>query len=693
MGSVRIGVDIGGTFTDVTVLDEVKGIVQIAKVPSRKGDPGGALLDAVETGLQQAKIDAGDVKLLVHGTTIVTNAVLENKLPRTALITTEGFKDVLEIGRHFRPDMYDLQQDRAIPIIPRKRRYGLKERTAADGEILLAPERGEFRKLLANIKKDNVEAVAVCFLNSYVNPENEVKVLEWLNEELSGVPVTASYDVCREIREFERISTVSVNAAAMPLVAKYLSEITPNIRKLLPNAKILLMQSNGGSLTVDAAKSYPARILTSGPAGGALAVQRMSKAIGYRNLLGVDMGGTSTDISFIEGGHLQMTTEAEVAGRPIKLPMIDINTIGAGAGSIAWLDDASGLHVGPHSAGSDPGPVAYGKGGTEPTVTDANIVLGRLLPQYFAGGRIHLDTEASRNIIKEKIGDPLGMSVEEAAQGIIRIANANMERAMRVSSAEKGNDPRQITLVAFGGAGPMHAAALGRAAGMPKVLIPGQPGVFSAVGLVMADIRHDFVQTRILRGAEITTTALRQVYEHLEGLGRAMLDADDVPANNRSITRAADLRYVGQAYEINVTLPDGEIDESLIETVFEKFHAMHHQLYAHSHPQKAIEFVSGRLTATGSMSAPQMQKFKPDLGNVQGRPVKEEDHKVYFEERGDYVDTPIYFREKLSPGVKLDGPAVVVQLDTTIIVHPGQTITVDDYANLLIDTGVQGYAH
>lgn len=692
MGSVRIGVDIGGTFTDVTVLDEDAGDVVIAKVPSRRSDPGGALLDAVQTGLQEAKVDASRVSLLVHGTTIVTNAVLENKLPDAALITTEGFRDVLEIGRHFRPDMYDLQQDRAAPVIPRNRRYGLAERIAADGEVLERPEKSKFSELLDSIKADNVEAVAVCFLNSYVNPENEAQVVEWLNREMDGVAVSASYDVCREMREFERISTVSVNAAAMPLVARYLSEITPNIRKVLPNAKILLMQSNGGSLTPEAAKAYPARILTSGPAGGALAVQRMGRATEYPNLLGVDMGGTSTDICLIQNGRLQMTTEAEVAHRPIKLPMIDINTIGAGAGSIAWLDEANGLHVGPHSAGSDPGPVAYGKGGTEPTVTDANIVLGRLLPQFFANGRIKLDVEASRKAIKERIGDPLGLSVEEAAQGIVRIANANMERAVRVSSAEKGFDPRMITMVAFGGAGPMHAAALGRAAGMPTVLVPGQPGVFSAVGLVMSDIRMDFVQTKIMRGDEITPKSLSEVYSHLEQLGVDALEADGVPEDKRSITRTADLRYVGQAYEINVTLPEGEIDNALIETISDRFHQQHEQLYAHCHRHKAIEFVSGRITAMGSMSAPPMRKFSAADSDGPAKPEVQGTHPIHFEEAGDYVDTPIYFRETLSPGAEVEGPAVVVQLDTTIIIHPGQSATVDDHANLLIATGEEAYA-
>ena len=682
-GSVRIGVDIGGTFTDVTVLDEDTSEMTIAKVPSRRGDPGGALIDAVERGLDAAKADPSRVSLLVHGTTIVTNAVLENKLPSAALLTTDGFLDVLEIGRHFRPDMYDLQQDRAVPVIPRERRFGVRERMAADGEVLLAPDREEFRELLGSIRASSVEAVAICFLNSYVNPANEAAVRAWLAEELADMPVAASCDVCREMREFERMSTVSVNAAAMPLVAKYLGEITPRVREVLPNAKILLMQSNGGSLTVEAAKSLPARIITSGPAGGALAVQRMGRATEYPNLLGVDMGGTSTDISLIQKGELRMTTEAEIADRPIKLPMIEVNTIGAGAGSIAWLDEASGLHVGPHSAGSDPGPVAYLRGGSEPTVTDANLVLGRLLPQHFASGRIDLDVEASRRAIAEKIAEPLGMSVEEAALGIVRIANANMERAVRVSSAEKGFDPRTITLVAFGGAGPMHAAALARAAGMPTVLVPEQPGVFSAVGLVMSDIRHDFVQTRIMRGDEIAPDSVSRLFEELEAQGQEALETDGVAPDRRVIQRSIDLRYVGQAYEINVPVPDGPLDREALAEVARRFHALHEQLYAHNHPTKALEFVSGRVAAFGSMSAPAIRRHEPNGASVKAAASAP----VYFEEASDYLDTPVYSRDVLKPGATLDGPAVVVQLDTTTVVHPGQTVTVDEFANLLINTG------
>jgi N-methylhydantoinase A len=688
MGSVRLGVDIGGTFTDITVLEESTSQVTIAKVPSRRGDPGAALIDAVNAGLEASNLDPNRVSLLVHGTTIVTNAVLENKLPATALLTTEGFRDILEIGRHFRPDMYDLQQDKPEAIVSRERRLTVAERVAANGQVLKAPQRAEFARLIASLRQHNVEAVAICFLNSYVNSDNEETVRNWLREELPDLAVSASCDVCREMREFERMSTVALNAAAMPLVGRYLSQITPRVRKVLPNARILIMQSSGGSLTVAAAKEFPARIITSGPAGGALAVQRMGKATGYRNLLGVDMGGTSTDISLIENGGVQMTTEATFAGRPIKLPMIEINTIGAGAGSIAWLDEANGLHVGPHSAGAEPGPVAYGKGGTEPTVTDANLVLGRLLPERFAGGRIALDLEASKRSIVEKIAKPLGMSLEEAAVGIIRIANSNMERALRVSSAEKGYDPRKITLVAFGGAGPMHAAALARAVGIPMVLIPEQPGVFSAVGLVMADVRHDFVQTRIARAGDIALDHLGPLFGELEALGRAALAQDGIPAAQHRLERTADLRYVGQAYEVNVAIPDGPLTTESIAEMLSRFHALHQRLYAHNHPERPLEFVSGRLTAIGLMSAPAIRR--QDMNGARVAPNGS--CRVYFEGPRDYVDTAIYDRSTLTPGSKFSGPAIVQQLDTTTLVHPGQTATVDAHANILISIGAGSHA-
>ncbi|MDA0997161.1 MAG: hydantoinase/oxoprolinase family protein, partial [Proteobacteria bacterium] len=607
MGSIRLGVDTGGTFTDITVLEEDTGMVSIAKVASRPDDPAGALIEAVEKGIEIANVDAGDVTLLVHGTTIVTNAVLENELPQTSLVTTEGFKDVLEIGRHFRPDMYDLQQVKVPPLVPRERRYCVAERMTSEGEILVTPEHDEVLRLVEEIRKTNSNTVAVCFLNSFINPANEIMVRDWLIAELPDASISASHEVCREIREFERMSTVALNAATMPLMADYLAEISPRVKIALPNAKVLLMQSNGGSLTVEASRKFPVRLITSGPAGGALAVQRLGKATGNPNLLGVDMGGTSTDISLIHKGETRMTTESAIAEHPVKLPMIEINTIGAGAGSIAWLDNWGGLHVGPRSAGADPGPVAYGRGGTEPTVADANIVLGRMHPDRFLGGKMSVDREAARNAVAEKIGKALDLSVEEAAAGILRIAISNMERAVRVSSAERGFDPRDITLVAFGGAGPLHAAELAKAAGIPTVLVPEAPGVFSAIGLVMADIRHDFVQTQMMKDIEITPQKLDQLYEQLDAQGREALSRDGVSEDQWVLQRSADFRYVGQAYEVNIPVPGGKLNAGSIASTIQAFHDLHLQLYAHNRPDARVEFVNSRVAAIGLTAAPPMR--------------------------------------------------------------------------------------
>ena len=678
--TVRIGVDIGGTFTDVTIFDEATQRFSIAKVSSRRGDPAAALIDGVTQGLAAARVDPADVTLLVHGTTIVTNAVLENKLPPTALLTTDGFRDVLEIGRHFRTDMYDLQQDKPEPVVPRERRFGVAERTGADGTVLREPVLQETHGALEAVRESGAQALAICFLNSFLNPANEAKVGEWARARLPGVAVSASFEVCREIREFERMSTTALNAAAMPLVAEYLGQITARVRALLPNARILLMQSSGGSLTVEAARHHPARMITSGPAGGALAVQRLGKATEYENLLGVDMGGTSTDICLIHRGQLRMTTEGSIGERPVKLPMIEINTIGAGAGSIAWLDAANGLHVGPHSAGAEPGPAAYGRGGVEPTVTDANLALGRLHAERFALGSIRLDVARSRAALAERVAGPLGLSVEAAAAGVIRLANANMERALRVSSAEKGFDPRRIALVAFGGAGPMHAAALARSIGIPTVLVPERPGVFSAVGLVLADIRHDFVQTRLLRGEAIAPENLAPLYAGLDDAGTRALAEDGVAPARRALLRTADLRYVGQAYEVSVPVRSGPLDAAAVAEAVAAFHAQHLQLYAHNHPDKPVEFVSARLAAIGRMGAPELPPAPP--GGEAAAPF--ERRPVYFEETGDWVETAVYDRAALGPGARFEGPAIVEQADATTVIHPGQSASVDSFGNLLI---------
>ena len=683
MGSVRLGIDIGGTFTDIVVLDEDTGALTIAKVSSRRDDLAGALLDAIDRGLERARVDPDDVSLVVHGTTIVTNAILENKLPKTSLLTTDGFLDVLEIGRHFRPDMYDMQQDKPVPLVPRNRRYGVKERTTARGAVLVTAEPTGLDDHLRNIESNGSAAVAICFLNAFANPANEESVEALVRRRLPNVAVSPSYKVCREIREYERMSTVVLNAAAMPLVEDYLGQIAPRVRQRLPRAGILLMQSSGGSLTIDAARAYPARMITSGPAGGALAVQRLGEATEGKTFLGFDMGGTSTDICLIDEGNLQMTMEGSICEHPVLLPMIEINTIGAGAGSIAWLDEAKGLHVGPQSAGAEPGPVAYGKGGTEPTVTDANLVLGRLDPDRFADAGLSLDLDAARRAIEARIAGPPDMSFEEAAAGILRIANANMERAIRVSSAEKGYDPRDISLVAFGGAGPMHAAALGRETGIGTVVVPEHPGVFSAVGLVMSDIRHDFVQTRVVRVSAIASDEIESVFQDLEKQAATALDADAVPDDRRVVRRSADLRYIGQAFEVNIGVPDGPINDAAIARTLDRYHDRHLQQFAHNDPGRDVEFVSCRVAAMGMMNAPPMTAGTRTVGGATGTEIRP----VYFDESKGFVETPIFERSGMSLGHRIDGPAIIEQADSTIVIHPGQSFETDGFGSLLISTG------
>ncbi len=683
METIRIGVDIGGTFTDLVLLDEETGQFMIVKVPSRPKDPAGALVAAVERALKQAEAKPKSVGLLNHGTTIVTNAVLEGTLARTALITTKGFRDVLEIGRHLRPDMYDLYQDKPVPIVPRDLRFEAEERMAPDGTVLLSLESGATSAAVEAVKASGAAAVAISFLHAYANAEHEATMKAELIAALPEVSVSASSDVCREIREFERTSTVTLNAAAMPVVSRYLEILADRVSNLLSQAQVLLMQSNGGSMTVGAARQTPAHLIYSGPAAGVLACQFIGRLTERPNVLGFDMGGTSTDISLVHRGEPLMTTEADVGGYPVKLPVLDVNTIGAGGGSIAWLDAGGGLRVGPKSAGADPGPVAYDRGGSEPTVTDANLVLGRLNPTRFLGGEMTIDREASLSAIKEMIADPLGLDPISAAAGIIRLANANMERALKVSSAERGYDPRDFTLIAFGGGGPVHAAALAKEIGFNSVLVPESPGVFSAFGLLVADIRHDFVRSHMGRTDQMSMEALTSLYADLHALGEEALIEDGLEPERRAFQRTVDLRYVGQAYEVNVAFPDGAIDADAVSEAESRFHAEHQRLFAHSSKGDPVEFVSLRLVATGSVDAPALRE-QPALSG----PVSPSDTRdVYFEESNGFTDCPIYERRVLRPGTKFEGPAIIEQLDTTTVVHPGQTLSVDDLGNLIIGVG------
>ncbi|MFQ5828850.1 MAG: hydantoinase/oxoprolinase family protein [Candidatus Methylomirabilia bacterium] len=682
MTGIRLGVDIGGTFTDIVLLDEATGQLTVAKVPSLPADPAGALVAAVRRAVERAGVAPDAVTLLSHGTTIVTNTVLEGKLPRTALITTEGFRDVLEIGRHLRPDMYDLFQDKPTPLVPRDRRFVVRERTAPDGTVLTPLDRASAQAAVEAVKAANVRAVAISFLHAYANPANESRMKAALMEACPALCVSTSSEICREIREFERTSTVALNAAAMPVVAHYLEVLRERIGELLPKAQVLLMQSNGGSMTVGSARQAPAHVIYSGPAAGVLAAEFIGQLTGRENVLGFDMGGTSTDISLVYRGAPRMTTEGGIGGYPVRLPVLDVHTIGAGGGSVAWLDSGGGLQVGPRSAGADPGPVAYGRGGAEPTVTDANLVLGRLNPDRFLGGEMRLDRDAALAAIRERIAVPLGLDPIVAASGIIRIANANMERALRVSSAERGYDPREFALVAFGGAGPVHAAALAREVRFPWVLVPETPGVFSALGLLVADVRHDLVRSYVARADQVAPGTLASLYAELDATGSDALRDDRIEPERWVLQRTADLRYVGQAYEVNVPVPAGSLEAAAVSEVIRRFHAEHQRLYAHSAPADPVEFVSLRMAAIGPVVPPTLRQRSA------GHAAAPTAHRpVYFDEADGFVDCPIYDRSSLWPEVTLAGPTIVEQMDSTTVVHPGQVATMDGWGNLVIAVG------
>ncbi len=683
MAGVRLGVDIGGTFTDIVLLDEATGQVTVAKVPSLPADPAAALVMAVRRAVERAGVSPDAVTLLSHGTTIVTNAVLEGKLPRTALVTTEGFRDVLEIGRHLRPDMYDLFQDKPVPIVPRDLRFEVRERMTSDGTVLIPLDPASARTAAASVAAAGVEAVAISFLHAYANPANEAEMKAYLTAALPDASISSSSGICREIREFERTSTVALNAATMPVVTRYLEVLRRRIAELLPKAQVLLMQSNGGSMTVGAARQAPVHLIYSGPAAGVLAAQFIGRLTGRDHVLGFDMGGTSTDISLVYRGAPRMTTEGGIGGYPVKLPMLDVHTIGAGGGSVAWLDSGGGLQVGPQSAAAEPGPVAYRRGGTDPTVTDANLALGRLAADRFLGGEMRLDRDAALAAIRERIAVPLGLDPIRAAYGIIRIANANMERALRVSSAERGYDPREFTLVAFGGAGPLHAPALAKAVGIPWVLVPEAPGVFSALGLLVADIRHDLVRSYVARADRVAPTTLAALYAELEAVGADALRDDGIEPEQWVLQRTAELRYVGQAYEVNVPVPAVPLDDAVVAEVVRRFHAEHQRLFAHSAPGDPVEFVSLRLAAVGRVVRPAPHK-RPEGGGAAAPTGR---RPVFFEEAEAFVDCPIYDRATLSPGMELTGPGIVEQMDSTTVIHPGQTATVDEWGNLLIAIG------
>jgi N-methylhydantoinase A len=687
MHRYRLGVDTGGTFTDLCVLDEASGDEVITKVPSTPSNPSLAVMNGIRKLIEKEGFSPEELCFLIHGTTVATNALLEHKGARTALLTTEGFEDVLHIGRQNRPRLYDFRATRPAPIVPRNLRFGVPERVLHTGEVLRPLDEAKTRKIVERIREQGIKSIAVSLLHSYANPAHELGVASIVSEVLPEAHVTVSSEVLPEFREYERTSTVCINAYVMPKVNDYVADLERQMKDMGIASDLYIMQSNGGVITARTARRMSARTVLSGPAGGALTGAFISRAIERPNVITIDMGGTSSDICLIEGGTPRLTTESEIGGYPIKLPMIDINTIGAGGGSIARVDAGGALRVGPESAGADPGPVCYGRGGTEPTVTDANLVLGRLSPSGLLGGEMPLDLDEAARVLEEKIARPLGIGLHEAAEGILSVVNANMIRGIRRVSVERGYDPREFILVPFGGAGPMHGVELAQALNMKEIVVPPHPGISSAVGMLSADVRHDYVQTHIAVSRDTDVGRIQSIFEDMEAQGTEQLGREGFSGPSVVLIRSADMRCTRQSYELSVPVKEGALTGHDLAAITEDFHRLHEKAYGYARNTEAVEFVNLRVVALGRL--PEF-RVKKRATRTQRALEAVGTREVYF--AGRPVSSPIYVRDLLPKGVEIRGPAIVEQMDSTIVVLPGYRAVADRYGNLLIRECEKGKA-
>lgn len=671
----RIGVDIGGTFTDVAIVNEETGALGIAKTATTPRDFGQGVINGLQDAIGEYKIDTERVSLLSHATTIVTNALLEEKGVKAALITTRGFKDVLELRRSARADLYDLFQDPPSVLIPRHRRYEITERISAEGEIVVPLAADEIDELVVELKREKVEAVAITLLFSFLNGEHERKLGERIRQALPGVPVFLSYEILPEVQEFERTSTTAVCAYVGPLLESYLSRLREATSSLgLPNLHV--MGSAGGVLNVNEALRMPAQIVESGPAAGVIAAILVGEQIGQPSLLSFDMGGTTAKACLIKDGEVETTAEYEVGGsasqnrwlhgtgHPVRVPVIDLAEVSAGGGSIAWVDPAGALRVGPTSAGSEPGPVCYGRGGEKPTVTDCNLILGYLDHGSLLGGKMSIDYEGAAAAIEKHLAKPLGMSVGEAAASVIQIVNNAMSEALRIVSVERGYDPREFGMVAFGGAGPLHAAALAEELDIPEVIIPPIPGGFSALGLVGANIRRDYSRTFYTSLATVSPETLESVWNEMQANAEQMLSEANIERKDWEFKRSAGLRYARQSYELNVPAAGGSVDADTLARMEADFHVKHQQTYGHHNAKERVNVSTLRLTAYGKL--PPLDLAQPAVAAATSL---KSTRKAWFSTTG-HVTAQIHDRANLAFGSSVAGPAIIESFDSTIVVPP-----------------------
>ena len=683
----RIGIDVGGTFTDVTLLDAETGKYYNYKLSSTPQDQSVAIANGAREAMKLHAVDSSEINYFGHGTTVATNMIIERKGAKTALLTTKGFGDILEIARQVRPSLYDINADKPEPLIRRSLRKEITERICADGSVYHDIDRKEIIKTLEDLKSEGVQSLAVCFLFSYLNDRHERIVEECIKEVWPEVYYSVSSSILPEFREFERLSTTVINSYLGPKMKQYIDNLRTRVQKEGISVEPYITQSNGGVMSISSTIQTPVQTALSGPSAGVVGAIYTCSAAGFRNLITYDMGGTSTDVSLVLDGTPEYTTKRKICGLPSGIPMIDVHAVGAGGGSIAHIDTGGALKVGPESAGADPGPACYDLGGKLPVVTDANLALGRLNAGYILGGRMKLHKDKAEEAIRKAVAEPLNMTVQQAAMGIINVVNSNMARAIRVITVERGYNPSDFTLVAYGGAGPLHAVQLAKEMSIRKVIIPPSPGTLCSLGLLTADIRKSHVRTQICDYEAISAEKINEIFAPLIEEGDRWLQNENVPADKRAFRNVIEMRYVGQNYELQVEVPGRKITDGEYLEIRDKFFKEHEKNYGYFNPSAPIQLINFRSEAVGVVTKPELSKIEVKMTSAKEAVLAE--RTVYFEEAGEVV-CPVYDRSKLGRIERVEGPCIIEQMDSTSVIPPGTWFKVDDYGNIIVTVSESG---
>ena len=680
----RVGVDIGGTFTDFVLFDKVAGSLKLEKTYTTPQD----LRQGVESGLRGAGVPFSDIADLAHGTTVALNTLIERKGTETGLITTSGFRDAYEIGRGARAQPYNLFFRKPVPLVPREHRLEVKERIGADGKIVTALHEEDVRKAAEHFRKAGITSIALCFVNSYANSSHEERAAKIVAEVYPEARVSTSHSLAREWREYERTSTTCINAYIMPRTARYMENLSKTLAAGGYRSPLFINQSSGGVVSASTAVAKPVMTLMSGPAGGVAASAYVGGLDGFKDIISFDMGGTSNDVCLIKDGRPRVTADSKIESHPVMVPMLAIHSIGAGGGSLAWVDSVGALNVGPESAGAEPGPVCYGRGGIEPTVTDANVVLGRVAPERFLPENMKLDAEAARCAIREKIADPLKLDLWLAATGVLDIVNLKMAMAVRTVTVQRGLDPKDFVLFAFGGAGPMHACFVARELGIGKVVVPIAPGQFSALGILGSDIRHDLVRTAPAGSDALRRSFIQEQFDALESDARSVLGKEGVAEDDFVLLRSVDIRYVGQEYTVNVPIA-GLITDETVRKARSDFHKLHEVTYSHSKPDDVIELVNLRVAAIGRRPKVELPKIAagkeepPSSAQVGST-------EICFDAAQGFTEATVWDRRELLAGNQIEGPAIVADPGATTVVPPGFRCSLSSHGNLVIEVPAPG---